>query len=279
MPEDGGEDVVEVVGDAAGQDADGLHFLGLEQVLLELLLFRDIAVERLDIGRIADGDGLGADFEVNGGPVAFVVAGFKHQRFAVQDPAHPFGHLVPVAGVLQQPDVGADERFPREAVHLAGPLICVHDDAAPVEDDDAVGRVLEQRPVPLLRLVQLLRPLLDHAFELRGVGLELQLVLGEVVLQGEVLHVQFIIHVPPQEASAYGGREKYAVIDENARIGDRIERQNGNYVNGIDYSRQHKRQPQGNGEQPEEKDIHDHQTRIVGGLMAAEGENHQFDHR
>ena len=36
VAEDGGQDIVEIVGDAAGQGADGLHLLGLDQLLFQL---------------------------------------------------------------------------------------------------------------------------------------------------------------------------------------------------------------------------------------------------
>jgi hypothetical protein len=39
IADDGGKDVVEIVGDAAGEEPDGLHLLGLHQLGLELPLF------------------------------------------------------------------------------------------------------------------------------------------------------------------------------------------------------------------------------------------------
>src|SRR2546422_92046 len=46
--EDGGEQVIEVVGDAAGQAAHGLHFLGLAQPLLERALVRHVLDDELE---------------------------------------------------------------------------------------------------------------------------------------------------------------------------------------------------------------------------------------
>ncbi|OPZ59291.1 MAG: hypothetical protein BWY87_01078 [Deltaproteobacteria bacterium ADurb.Bin510] len=54
VADDGGQHVVEVVGDAAGQRADGLHLLGLHQLLLEFDLVGDVAAqsdEALDLAR------------------------------------------------------------------------------------------------------------------------------------------------------------------------------------------------------------------------------------
>ena len=57
---DAGQQIVELVGHAAGQGADALHFLGLEKLPLQLLMFGHVAVDademrwppiRIDNGR------------------------------------------------------------------------------------------------------------------------------------------------------------------------------------------------------------------------------------
>ena len=67
---DGGEEVVEVVGDAAGEEADGLHFLGLEELLF--------AFGEGGFGAVAGVDGAEdvGDALEEGGGVAGEVAGF-----------------------------------------------------------------------------------------------------------------------------------------------------------------------------------------------------------
>ncbi len=53
IAEDGPEDVVEIVGDAAGQGADGLHFLGLLQLRLEFFPFVFSLLALGDVGKDA----------------------------------------------------------------------------------------------------------------------------------------------------------------------------------------------------------------------------------
>ena len=43
MAEDDGEEIVEIVSHATGQLAKRLHFLGLAELFLQLLAFRDVA--------------------------------------------------------------------------------------------------------------------------------------------------------------------------------------------------------------------------------------------
>ena len=56
-PEDGRQQVVEVVRDAAGQLTDDLQFLGLPELFFELPLLRDVAADRQDQLLAADVDG------------------------------------------------------------------------------------------------------------------------------------------------------------------------------------------------------------------------------
>src|SRR4051794_33195631 len=44
-PDDPGQEIVEIVGDAAGQLSDGLHLLGLSELLLQVLALRDVAAD------------------------------------------------------------------------------------------------------------------------------------------------------------------------------------------------------------------------------------------
>src|SRR5206468_3997553 len=52
---DDGEQVVEVVRDAAGQTADHFHFLGLAQLFLEVLVLGDVGPGAHDFHRLAVG--------------------------------------------------------------------------------------------------------------------------------------------------------------------------------------------------------------------------------
>ncbi|EKD40685.1 MAG: hypothetical protein ACD_74C00247G0002 [uncultured bacterium] len=51
VAEDDGEDVVEVVGNPSGQDADGFHFLGLDKLAFQHFLFRCRLLAFGDIGK------------------------------------------------------------------------------------------------------------------------------------------------------------------------------------------------------------------------------------
>src|SRR5947209_18949668 len=77
---DGGEDVIEVVSDAAGEPADRFHLLGLPQLLLQLDALRDVPpdsedadepalVELVSRGELADAvvGFRGSDAELTGG--------------------------------------------------------------------------------------------------------------------------------------------------------------------------------------------------------------------
>ena len=100
-----GEDVVEIMGDAAGELADGFHFLGLAQLGLKILPFGDVARITMDDadgrdrekrpgdGAIVD-DGLMAQFALAGGE-AFLDHGrrFGRQKFGRMLPAEGLGHL------------------------------------------------------------------------------------------------------------------------------------------------------------------------------------------
>ncbi len=70
VAEDGGEDVVEIVGDPAGEGADGLEFLRLAQLFLEAGAFQLVAFAGGDVGGDADEPGL-LRFGGVGEPVGF----------------------------------------------------------------------------------------------------------------------------------------------------------------------------------------------------------------
>ena len=80
--EDRGEQVVEVVSDAACQLADGLHLLGLAQLLLEAKPFGDVLGEHEPGAPAFELDPVRENFHVDEGPVLLPVLGVAHRRRA-----------------------------------------------------------------------------------------------------------------------------------------------------------------------------------------------------
>ena len=80
--EDRGEQVVEVVSDAACQLADGLHLLGLAQLLLEAEPLGDVLGEHEPGAPAFELDPVRENFHVDEGPVLLPVLGVAHRRRA-----------------------------------------------------------------------------------------------------------------------------------------------------------------------------------------------------
>ena len=90
MAEDDGENVVEIVRDAAGKLADGLHFLRLAELLLQLFVASDIPEQAQKQARLAAGGDVGiGDLKHHAAIVVqhkFALALVLHQARAKQFP-------------------------------------------------------------------------------------------------------------------------------------------------------------------------------------------------
>jgi hypothetical protein len=118
VAEDAGEEVVEVVGDAAGELADGFHHLGLPQMLLGRELIGDVAAVDEDA---ADGREVAQipadDLEVAPGSVGVAPAneGVAGGAGRGGDPGESGEGGEGVVGVQELGDVPADQQFGSEA--------------------------------------------------------------------------------------------------------------------------------------------------------------------
>ena len=131
---DDGEQVVEVVGHAAGQEADDFHFLGLPQPLFERLDGRNVGLNADEVGDAAGGVAEGADRQgvperravllivdeddAAPGPATNRLANrveFRRRRVRPLEEAAVAADdfLVRVAGQLLEPAVAVDDRVVR----------------------------------------------------------------------------------------------------------------------------------------------------------------------
>jgi len=113
------------------------------------------------------------------------VFGFVYERFTLQYPLYTLCRFTAPLVHFQQTAMGADQRVLAETMHIAGPIVRVHDDTVLVQDHDAVGRVIEECLMPLVGLAQFLGPFLDHRFQLEGVDFQVLFLFLKVVLQSE----------------------------------------------------------------------------------------------
>src|SRR5262249_43613088 len=172
VPHDAGEDVVEVVGDAAGQGPDGLHLLGLVELLLQLDLLRDVT-GRGDVVHDPAGD-------------------VAHRRdrglFLVDRPVLPPVHepsAPDLSGADALPDLAVEGRLVLAALEQARRLaehhgarvagdalergVHVLDDPVGVGDHDALAGLLDGGREALASLLGA-APLGDVLYEADGVG-------------------------------------------------------------------------------------------------------------
>ena len=135
---DDGQEVVEVVGDAAGEGAQALHLLRLAQLLLETLALGDVLPQAKEIGDFAGG--VPDAGHLDGLPDLHPVGPLPHELalpiVAGGDQLHepPVGLLVGMAlaqdaGVFLQALLeGMPRRLGELRIHVLGPAIGVGDD-------------------------------------------------------------------------------------------------------------------------------------------------------
>ncbi len=161
VPHHAGQDVVEVVRDAARQVADRLHLLGLLQLRLELATpgirlraGRDVAAHVEHVRRAAVLDRHAAQFEVVPGAVPPQQRGLEHdllarERARVQRP-DGFG----VGRRIGEHAVGSDHRVARVAAHRLVRRVDVDDAEVGVAQHERVRRGVEDRAVLFLAVEQ-----------------------------------------------------------------------------------------------------------------------------
>jgi hypothetical protein len=136
----GGEEVVEVVGDATSEPADRLHLLGLAHLLLDPLLLCDVSERR----EMASGQDIRRERQLHasagavGSDEADLEAG---RRVATSGSPRPLAHRTRIEKPRQR---AADERGALEADERTGRSIDLLDRPAAVHDAERVRRVLEQ---------------------------------------------------------------------------------------------------------------------------------------
>ena len=149
VPEDRGQDIVEVMGNAPGQQADGFHLLRLQELLLELLLLGHIpdhAPEAPDLPLPVAQGRAGDDHPEL---VAFLALHLHFIVLGVVRLAHDLDELFPVmpVDVKVPPDVDREKLFLRgipEQLHAGG--IDVEELPIRRTDVEYVFRLLEQGP-------------------------------------------------------------------------------------------------------------------------------------
>ena len=155
-PYDGRKDVVEVMGDAAGERAEGLHLVRLAKLLLDAPGLRDIEVDLEDCQGIPVGiplDGLAAQYDD-------LVPGFRYlDKFSL--PTAFFGqhgHILMEghgeAGFKKGVNGIAHGLRLGPAVHLFCAVIPEDDPAPQVADENSAVGELEQVGLPLQRFLR-----------------------------------------------------------------------------------------------------------------------------
>ncbi len=207
-PRDDGEQVVEVVRDAAREPADRLHLLGLAELLLELAPLRDVLeqAERADRGaaRVAQHRDRRADLDAPAVPAQEAALVVAQEAVLIEPPLH-------APGLLEAPRIHVDHRGADHLVrpapeHRLGAPAEVGDAAVPVGGDDRVRRVLGDGLEEIARVADLAvqrRVLERHRALPHERGQQGQLVLGV----GSPLHVAQAQHADDAIARLQRHRE------------------------------------------------------------------------
>src|SRR5438105_11464644 len=135
VAENGGEQVVEVVGNAAGELADGFHLLGLPELLLEVALLADVPLGAPDTHQPALLDE--ADDVIKedaGSPIAGALAGFRIGQPISRPDERP--DLLAVRGIADVMQVGETR-----AHEVPGFVIAIHPGHRVVALRDAGPRI------------------------------------------------------------------------------------------------------------------------------------------
>ena len=160
MTVDDGEEVVEVVGDAAGQASHGLHFVGMLEVFLNVLLFGLVGEDGKDKARgavgLTEGD-VGAEgkaglaifaqkllMEVN------IIAFISGEVVTNRCPDRMF------AGVKKILKGSISEFIEAKVEHIAEGRVDMLEVALEVEDSHADGAVLKEGPETLFAVMEAL---------------------------------------------------------------------------------------------------------------------------
>ena len=145
-PEDGGHDVVEVVRDAAGQPANGLHLLRLQVLLLHLQFARDVALDADVIDNrpvlVAGGRDDGVACE-NGAVLLPVLQPSPPGLFRGQGGPHGFEELGIVPAALEEIRIFSHHFGAGIARDAFEGGVDIQDGALGVRDDDGVRRLLD----------------------------------------------------------------------------------------------------------------------------------------
>ena len=166
----GGEDVVEVVGDAPGHDPDGLHALGMPQLDFQLRFPRDVP----GAGHHVSDEACGVPHRRHGGG-GLVAGSIGAHVGKVAAPGLALPHRgpdLPIEGLrLLAAAEGAqgvvDQRGVGESCERLGSGVRVEDPAQGVRDDDGVRGLLDGRGETLQLLLGAL-PLGDVAQDAKG---------------------------------------------------------------------------------------------------------------
>ena len=159
VPHDGGEQVVEVVRNAARELADRFHLLRVPELVLELRAFRHIVGEH--DGRLAAGDRHQHRADLDGDECAVLLAMRPRRRPCRAVLAgHPLDTREHAWHFLFRPDVAdphLEEFLPRVLVVIAGGAVHFHESQrAHVIHPAGIRRVLEGHAVALFGVAQLL---------------------------------------------------------------------------------------------------------------------------
>ena len=153
VPENAGEEVVEIVGDAAGELPDGLHLLRLGELELEVAAVGDVAPRGENGRHVAAGIGFGHEPPVEDKGPAAHFAGVLHREGlpGLEDAAHA---LVPVGYHLRRhAHLGvslAEHLLLRQSAEDTGRRIRIEMPPLPVDALDDVGGVLGEGAITLL---------------------------------------------------------------------------------------------------------------------------------
>ena len=153
---DGGEEVVEVVGNTAGESADGFHFRGVAELGLEEFLLGDVADDVDDVFHLPHfpAHGIGVNVEIPAVRVGFVH--FDVGWFALCEGGGGGAVDEGGEGGFRDVVIGAADNFPTARCFAKG-AVGVDDSVVAVEDDNHVGDRVKGCP-----------PTLDAVFELCG---------------------------------------------------------------------------------------------------------------
>ena len=162
--QDGGEEVIEIVSDTAGEHAQAFQFLGVAGAFFEALAFRNVAEIDGEAARLC---GIDTFFPPG---IAFLGGTFRSLRATwCQQPAGSGARLLgqPLPGIRSQKFLPSNSIFGRPKIRSAGAVDIRN--RRPIEGNEAIGNAFQDVAKACFGIVSLLAQLTERfSSSLRG---------------------------------------------------------------------------------------------------------------